>query len=292
MLHYLLLISVMMHCLAHAETIVVFDNTAIVQKIEAKNILTDPKKAWDLALQLYKGTGWTGLFNPTIHQKILALDTNPFYFIPAPAEKSDCSCTESITDQPLYDGRQMPPIIQAWVKNHITSYQALTAVKAMLNEKIDDELNKIIFSNFAEILFDPEIAVRTIIPNKKTETILKALKKTGSKLILATNWNEQCFDELKKNDLFKNLYGLFDTVILSQADSYKPQETIYQKIKPSYETSDNTYISIETEPTYAKVAERCGMQSILYTNPEDLHKQLIKMGVLSEAIIQKTEVVV
>ena len=117
---------------------------------------------------------------------------------------------------------------------------------------------------------------RTIKPVKETIDIARRLSRRYKLFALSNvdeNTTKKCFDRF-------GFYRFFDGIILSwKVHMRKPEPEIYQYVLKKMKLSPEETVFIDNYPMNLPPAKKMGIRTILFRNPEQLEKDLVKFGV-------------
>ena len=113
---------------------------------------------------------------------------------------------------------------------------------------------------------------------KGSVEILKELYDKGYRLYALSNWSAETFPIAQKKFDF---LGLFDGIVLSGEEKMnKPEPEIYKRLLFRYQLQADNCIFTDDNQDNVSAAQTLGIDAILFTNPEQLHIELIKRGIL------------
>lgn len=123
-----------------------------------------------------------------------------------------------------------------------------------------------------------KIAVRKVLkPFSDVVEIAKSLK-TNCKLAILSNftkeWADYLVTEYKFNEIFDGMFWSF------QNGLKKPSPEAYLQVVENFKVRPEECLFIDDKERNIKGAKVLGMKTILYTNPENLRKELSDMGVV------------
>ena len=109
------------------------------------------------------------------------------------------------------------------------------------------------------------------------ESLAAGIKKSGYRMILLSNVNEDHFDYIKARYEFPKI---FDELVLSyQVGACKPDEKIYQQAVSVAKCAADECVFIDDVQENIDAAHRHGIRGITYKTTEELIKALSSMGV-------------
>lgn len=115
-------------------------------------------------------------------------------------------------------------------------------------------------------------------PIKGTVQLLRELKYKKYRLFALSNWSAETFPIAQKKFDF---LGLFDGIVLSGEEKMnKPEPEIYKRLLFRYQLQADNCIFTDDNQDNVSAAQALGIDAILFTNPEQLHIELIKRGIL------------
>ncbi|MCW3467367.1 HAD family hydrolase [Chitinophaga nivalis] len=112
-----------------------------------------------------------------------------------------------------------------------------------------------------------------------TVQLLQQLKNTGKyKLYALTNWSNETFPLALMQ--YRSLQ-LFDGIVVSGREKQrKPDPAFYQLLLDRYQVDAAAALFIDDNLRNVAGAENCGIDSILFTNPDQLKNELINKCIL------------
>ena len=115
-------------------------------------------------------------------------------------------------------------------------------------------------------------------PIKGTVQLLRELKYKNYRIFALSNWSAEMFPIAQKKFDF---LGLFDGIVLSGEEKMnKPEPEIYKRLLFRYQLQADNCIFTDDNQDNVSAAQTLGIDAILFTNPEQLHIELIKRGIL------------
>lgn len=108
--------------------------------------------------------------------------------------------------------------------------------------------------------------------------ILKALKEKGYKVYALSNWNAELFNYTIDDYPFLNWFD--GKVISGKVKMKKPDEDIYHHLLQQYQIKPSQALFIDDNRHNVETARRLGINSILFTTPEALRKELETLQIL------------
>ncbi len=113
-------------------------------------------------------------------------------------------------------------------------------------------------------------------PIPETIEIVKKLKKSY-KVYALSNVDRESINYVKKKF---SIYDIFDDAVLScEIGMAKPEQEIYKYILKRFGLKPEDCIFIDNRPKNVEGARKVGIKSILFESPEQLKRDLAKMGV-------------
>ena len=113
---------------------------------------------------------------------------------------------------------------------------------------------------------------------KGTVQILRDLKAKGYRVFALSNWSAETFPITRQKFDFLNL---FDGVVLSGEEKInKPDPEIYKRLLARYHLRADNCLFTDDNPANVAAARALGIDSILFTRPEQLHLELVKRCIL------------
>ena len=108
--------------------------------------------------------------------------------------------------------------------------------------------------------------------------IMKELKEKNINIYGLTNMPTECYYYLKENYEFLNL---FEDIVASGLEKVaKPDKKIYNILLDRNDLQANSCVFIDDVEKNVKGGEEVGIKGIHFTNPENLRKELIKLGLI------------
>ncbi|WP_256012735.1 HAD family hydrolase [Desertivirga xinjiangensis] len=116
-------------------------------------------------------------------------------------------------------------------------------------------------------------------PIQGTVDLFKALKDSGSyKIYALTNWSAETYPIAQGKFDFLNW---FDGVVVSGTEKLrKPFPEFYQILLDRYKVKPENALFIDDNLRNVEAARMLGIESIHFTNPQDLEAELVKRGLL------------
>ena len=115
-------------------------------------------------------------------------------------------------------------------------------------------------------------------PIKGTVQILRELKGKNYRVFALSNWSAETFPIARKKFDF---LGLLDGVVLSGEEKMnKPEPEIYRRLLARYQLRADNCVFTDDNKDNVSAAKALGIDSILFTNPEQLRLELVKRAIL------------
>ena len=97
------------------------------------------------------------------------------------------------------------------------------------------------------------------------------------RLLALTNWSAETFPVAKTKFSFLEL---FDGIVVSGAEKLiKPDPRLYTVLQDRYHVNPSRSVFIDDSEKNVNAAKNLGYHSILFTNPSDLRRDLVSIGV-------------
>ena len=143
------------------------------------------------------------------------------------------------------------------------------AVNAICSRNVqDDKYIRLVMNNWYELL----------TPIEGTAEILKELHYKGYKNYILSNYHLSAYQSVTKRFDF---FSCFDGGVISYMEKLlKPERDIYYKLIEKYGIEPSKSVFIDDSAENIESAEQIGFETILFADPADLRKRLIKYGVL------------
>ncbi len=133
------------------------------------------------------------------------------------------------------------------------------------NPELEHDIKKVLSDDWVEMLVE------------KTETseYLKQLKQEGFKVFALTNFHREAFEFVEnKYDFFKILDGI---IVSSHENVLKPEPRIYELLLGKYNLVPEETVFIDDVKKNTDAAEKLGIKGIVFTNIDDLKKDLTEL---------------
>lgn len=115
-------------------------------------------------------------------------------------------------------------------------------------------------------------------PIKGTVQILRELKAKNYRVFALSNWSAETFPIARKKFDF---LSLLDGVVLSGEEKMnKPEPEIYRRLLSRYQLRADNCVFTDDNKDNVSAAKALGIDSILFTGPEQLRLELIKRAIL------------
>ena len=143
------------------------------------------------------------------------------------------------------------------------------AVNAICNRNIkDSESIRVVMDNWYELL----------TPIEGTAEVLRELHYKGYKNYILSNYHLSAYQSVTKRFDF---FSCFDGGVISYMEKLlKPEKGIYYKLIEKYGIEPSESVFIDDSAENIESARQIGFETILFADPRDLRKRLIKCGVL------------
>jgi epoxide hydrolase-like predicted phosphatase len=115
-----------------------------------------------------------------------------------------------------------------------------------------------------------------LLPIEGTVKILESLKHKGYRIILLSNFHLRAFERVYAQYPFFKLAD--DMVISSRIKMLKPHKQIYEYMLSSLKLIPDECLFIDDTAANVKGAGELGINTIQFTSPEQLEKELIELG--------------
>lgn len=120
--------------------------------------------------------------------------------------------------------------------------------------------------------------VEIMTPIEDNLKLLNGLKLKGYNLYLLSNFHREAYDRVfSKYSFFKYFDGIF---ISSHYGLLKPEQEIYTKMLQEFSLDPAECIFIDDTPVNISAAKELGIEGIVFTDPESLKQELIKLKIL------------
>ncbi len=164
-----------------------------------------------------------------------------------------------------YSGRQVPLLMNLWLKGKITCKTLRTMIFESIDkhpEWFDYEIEKRLIRNLVEMVFTPEKFVETFELNKEIVTLAKQYKNQGHQIYILSNWDAESFELLKqKNPAF---FALFDGIIISgETGQVKPGKKIFKTLLKKYNLKPCNCFFIDDQKENVAIARKLKICGIL-----------------------------
>jgi hypothetical protein len=192
----------------------------------------------------------------------------------------------------IRDGYVLPQAKSDWLSNTKPAHEIKSLVLTGLKDLTKKQgKNTKISQAIANYVFSPDRYACTMVLQKKGKSILKkcaAYKdrtgKKANKVFLYTNWNQESFVELLKNEEIKKAFSYFDDKLISgEAHKVKPDpEFFILALKKFNIQPGEKIIYIDCEITNIKAVQSLNIQNLYCIHFKgdfkQLEKELIRLG--------------
>ena len=152
---------------------------------------------------------------------------------------------------------------KAYTRGEITCREFYSHAQACLNIRVDFET----FKHYWNDIF---------WENKGMDALLARLKKKYP-LYLLSNTNKMHFDHIKKN--FKILRHFTKTFPSHEVGCRKPEPQIYKKVLKRIQLKPEETVFVDDVSPFVEGARAVGMHAIQFRSPQQLVRELKKMGI-------------
>ncbi|RLD03030.1 MAG: hypothetical protein DRI56_13175 [Chloroflexota bacterium] len=122
------------------------------------------------------------------------------------------------------------------------------------------------------------------MPNMGLVEIIKNVRKSGLKTVLVSNASGLVMRPIIKTYFGTDIDNLFDEIIISsEVKILKPDQKIYELALDKLGINPDEAIFIDDLEEYLKGARAIGIKTLLFTNNNDIKKELEKLGVLKKS---------
>ncbi len=119
------------------------------------------------------------------------------------------------------------------------------------------------------------------MPNMGLVEIIKNVRKSGLKTVLVSNTSGLVMRPIIKTYFGTDIDNLFDEIIISsEVKILKPDQRIYKLALNRLGINPNEAIFIDDSEEYLQGAQAIGIKTFLFTNNNDIKKELEKVGIL------------
>ena len=120
---------------------------------------------------------------------------------------------------------------------------------------------------------------QSLIPDLDTLDIIKRIKNLNNhKLFVLSNMHTACADHIEKEFDF---WDLFDGIIYScRINMVKPENGIYKYLLSEYNLNSMETVFIDDREENLLPAEKLGIKTIKFFNPQQCEEELIAIGIL------------
>ena len=122
------------------------------------------------------------------------------------------------------------------------------------------------------------------MPNMGLVEIIKNVRKSGLKTVLVSNTSGLVMRPIIKTYFGTDIDNLFDEIIISsEVKILKPDQRIYELALDKLGINPDEAIFIDDSEEYLQGARAIGIKTFLFTNNNDIKKELEKLGVLKRS---------
>ena len=122
------------------------------------------------------------------------------------------------------------------------------------------------------------------MPNMGLVEIIKNVRKSRLKTVLVSNASGLVMRPIIKTYFGTDIDNLFDEIIISsEVKILKPDQKIYELALDKLGINPDEAIFIDDLEEYLKGARAIGIKTLLFTNNNDIKKELEKLGVLKKS---------
>ncbi|HSW76640.1 MAG TPA: HAD family phosphatase [Candidatus Saccharimonadales bacterium] len=184
------------------------------------------------------------------------------------------------TTEPMYnEGKKLPQIMVDWMTGRPSSEIRLQVLREIRRSNHSDSV-KNLFRSITRLMFNPKTFANSQKPIKPMVDLAKKLKKNGYKLYVLSNWDEESFRLLKKQNT--EIFNLFDGIMISGEEKLgKPNPEIYKRLLEKYNLDCRECTFIDDESNNTQAAQRFGIASIVCQDTPAVCKELINLGVMA-----------
>ena len=163
------------------------------------------------------------------------------------------------------EAERLPLLMQEWLAGKRNGKDTIKLVHFLSDqhpEFFKSTIEKKLFLKIITIMFNPSIFVRMQTLHPDAPVFIKKLKKSGFKLYILSNWDEQSFNILKKK--YKDFFELFDGITISGDIGYnKPHSDAYYAFFEQHQLNPLRCFFIDDQAINVKAAAYCGMDGIV-----------------------------
>ena len=179
-----------------------------------------------------------------------------------------------------HKSQKMPQIMVDWQTGISTCQEIKEKITAQALQSNYPICIQNLFIAIADFMFTPETLANAQTPIQQTLNLAKKLKNAGYQIYALSNWDAQSFELALKNN--PDFFSLFDGILISgQEKTGKPSPEFFQKLFNNHNINPAQSIFIDDEPNNLNAAKQLGLTTILCTQPEDIVRELISLGVLT-----------
>jgi FMN phosphatase YigB (HAD superfamily) len=163
-------------------------------------------------------------------------------------------------------GRLLPQLMLDWqrgtmpaetIRDHLLEYCQSNP------ELMHSPLEKKIFTRMIATMFTPEKFAALQVWNPEALTLVHECKQQGHAVYILSNWDAGTLDVMYANPYFKNVFDLFDGIVISgKVHAIKPDPSIYQYLLKTYTLDPAQCIFIDDQLVNVRAARTVGIFSI------------------------------
>jgi 2-haloacid dehalogenase len=117
-----------------------------------------------------------------------------------------------------------------------------------------------------------------MLPIRDSVELLRELRERQIPLYALSNWGAETFDTTRS--LFPFLDWFTGLLISGKVGLVKPDPQIFTLLVREHGLDTAAVAFIDDHPPNVEVAHRIGFQAILFSSPEDLRSELVRLGLL------------
>jgi HAD superfamily hydrolase (TIGR01509 family) len=179
-----------------------------------------------------------------------------------------------------HKAERMPQIMVDWQTGAATGQEIKAKITAQALQSNYPTCIQNLFIAIADFMFTPETLANAQMPIQPTLNLAKKLKNAGYQIYALSNWDAESFDLVLKNN--PEIFNLFDGFLISGHEKNgKPSPEFFQKLLKNHQINPVQAVFIDDEPNNLSAAKQLGIATILCTQPEDIVRELIGLGVLT-----------
>lgn len=199
------------------------------------------------------------------------------------------------TPASMHKKKLLPQIMCDWLQGTCSSEQLLCTVDEGIKNNLypfKSATEKKLVQAIAEFMFSPEQFVQAVTPVKEAVALVQycAAQKDAQnnhlyRLVIVSNWDAQSFDLLCQKPEFKEIFDLFDDIVISGAiGKIKPDKTIFYDLfaKHGIDPDNDVCVFIDDQQENIDAFNQCGAQTtgILCTTIKKTRQQLRTLNVM------------